>query len=447
VLSAAAAIAMGINFLTPGVAVAGAAALLGIAVAVYVACRGSMVSRLVLAFVQVSLVALQIQLGRGMIEFHFGVFVTLALLLVYLDWRPIVFAAALFAVHHVLFDRLQAAGLGFYCTTQPDFWRVMLHAAYVVIQTALEVVLARGLGQTARQGAELVALVQSVDRNEGISLGVDHMPATTPAARALQAALSRMNAAVSSVRAATTDIETASDEIASGNLDLSQRTEEAAAHLQRTSGRMAQLTQSFQQSAHAAGQARQVATQAAEVATRGGAAMHQVVDTMGHINQSSARISDIIGVIDGIAFQTNILALNAAVEAARAGEQGRGFAVVASEVRNLAGRSATAAREIKLLIGASMESVGVGARQVHEAGRTMDDIVASVQRVCTMVTEITSAADGQSGDLGEVGDSVEALDRMTRQNAALVQESTAASESLRDQARRMSEAIQVFRPA
>ncbi len=250
---------------------------------------------------------------------------------------------------------------------------------------------------------------------------------------------------VSEVRQASESIQVASAEVASGNLDLSLRTEQAASSLQQTASSMAQLTGNVRQSADAAAQANQLAASAAAVAQRGGAVVSQVVATMDEINHSSKRIADIIGTIDGIAFQTNILALNAAVEAARAGEQGRGFAVVASEVRSLAQRSAEAAREIKTLIGASVERVETGARLVQDAGSTMGEIVASVQRVTDVIGEITAAAAEQSQGIGSVNNTVSRLDQMTQQNAALVEQSAAAAESLRDQAQRLSQSMQVFR--
>ncbi|BDT70253.1 hypothetical protein os1_44460 [Comamonadaceae bacterium OS-1] len=447
VLSAIAAVVLGFQFVDAGLAIGASLLLLVVAGLAYATAKGTMASRLVLAFVQVSLVALHIQLARGMIELHFGVFVTLALLLVYLDWRPIVFGAALFAVHHVVFDRLQAAGLGFYCTTAPDFLRILLHATYVVIQTALEVVLALGMGRTARQGEELVALVGSVDRADGIALGVGHMAMHSPVSQALQVALARMDGAVSTVRGATAGIESACGEIATGNQDLSVRTEQTASNLQRTASSMEVLTSTVKQSADAAHQANQLAASAAEVAARGGAVVSQVVATMDDINQSSKKIADIIGVIDGIAFQTNILALNAAVEAARAGEQGRGFAVVASEVRSLAGRSADAAKEIKALISASVEKVDSGSRLVHHAGSTMTEIVQSVKRVSDIIGEITAASSEQSDGISEVNKAITQLDQMTQQNAALVEQSAAAAESLRDQAQKLVDAVEVFRSA
>ena len=265
----------------------------------------------------------------------------------------------------------------------------------------------------------------------------------------LVAAMGRMQDAlrtlVGQVQQAAGSIATASDEIALGNQDLSQRTEQTAASLQQTASSMELLTGTVQHSAESSRQASGLAANAAEVAVRGGAVVAQVVQTMGEISDSSRRIGDITGVIDSIAFQTNILALNAAVEAARAGEQGRGFAVVASEVRSLAQRSADAAKEIKALIGASVERVEGGSRLVAQAGETMTEIVASVRRVSDIVAEITSAAAEQAGSIGQVGQSVSHLDQMTQQNAALVEESAAASQSLRDQAGRLTEAVSRFK--
>ncbi len=251
--------------------------------------------------------------------------------------------------------------------------------------------------------------------------------------------------ALAQVRASVDSIGTASSEIASGNQDLSARTEQTASNLQRTATSMEELTSTVQQSADAARQANQLAASAAEVAARGGVVVGQVVITMHDINQGSKKIADIIGVIDGIAFQTNILALNAAVEAARAGEQGRGFAVVASEVRNLAQRSADAAKEIKNLISASVQKVESGSQLVQNAGSTMDEIVSSVKRVSDTLGEITAAAAEQSSGIGEVNAAINQLDQMTQQNAALVEQSAAAAESLRDQAERLAQAVAVFK--
>ena len=250
---------------------------------------------------------------------------------------------------------------------------------------------------------------------------------------------------VRQVQDAAGNISTASSEIATGNHDLSQRTEQTAANLEEAASSMEMLTSTVQQSAQASRQASDFASSAAEVAARGGAVVSQVVSTMDQITTSSRKIADITGVIDSIAFQTNILALNAAVEAARAGEQGRGFAVVASEVRSLAQRSAGAAKEIKELIGSSVERVEDGSRLVSQAGQTMTEIVGSVRRVSGIIHEITASAAEQSDNIGHISQSVTQLDRMTQQNAALVEQSTAASESLREQALQLTRAVSQFK--
>ena len=255
----------------------------------------------------------------------------------------------------------------------------------------------------------------------------------------------RLASTVSQIRSGTETMATAASEIAAGNFNLSSRTEQQASSLEETAASMEQLTSTVKQNADHARQANQLAQSASEVAVRGGEVVGRVVATMGTINSSSKKIVDIISVIDGIAFQTNILALNAAVEAARAGEQGRGFAVVASEVRSLAQRSAAAAREIKTLISTSVDRVEAGSRLVAQAGSTMTDIVGSVHNVSNIIGEISTASREQSQGIGLVNESVNRLEQMTQQNAALVEESTAAAESLREQARRLSEVLQGFR--
>ena len=240
-------------------------------------------------------------------------------------------------------------------------------------------------------------------------------------------------------------VQTAVTEIAQGNNDLSQRTEQAASSLQQTAASMEQMTATVRQNAETSSQANQLSGTASEAASRGGHAVSQVVHTMSEITESSRKISDIIGVIDGIAFQTNILALNAAVEAARAGEQGRGFAVVAGEVRSLAQRSAEAAKEIKQLIGASAVKVEAGTRLVDDAGKTMDEIVQQVRRVSDLISEISAATIEQSGGIQQVSQAVGHLDQVTQQNSALVEQGAAASQSLQQQTKRLVEAVSVFR--
>ncbi|MAM89021.1 MAG: methyl-accepting chemotaxis protein [unclassified Hahellaceae] len=262
-------------------------------------------------------------------------------------------------------------------------------------------------------------------------------------------ALKTMNASlvdiVSNIRNGVETIGSASGQIATGNADLSQRTEEQASNLEETAASMEELTSTVRQNADNAKQANVLAQGASDVAVKGGQVVSQVVDTMATINESSKKIVDIISVIDGIAFQTNILALNAAVEAARAGEQGRGFAVVAGEVRSLAQRSAGAAKEIKALIGASVENVSSGTRLVDQAGTTMQEIVSSIRRVTDIIGEITAASLEQSSGIEQVNQAVTQMDQVTQQNAALVEEAAAAAESLQDQAVELEQTVAVFR--
>lgn len=250
---------------------------------------------------------------------------------------------------------------------------------------------------------------------------------------------------VGQVRSGTDTVATASAQIAAGNLDLSSRTEEQASSLEETASSMEELTSTVKQNAENARQANQLVVSTADVAAKGGQVVGKVVDTMASIKSSSRKIADIIGVIDGIAFQTNILALNAAVEAARAGEQGRGFAVVASEVRNLAQRSAGAAKEIKTLIEDSVGQVDAGGKLVDEAGKTMNEIVTSVKRVTDIMSEIAAASQEQSAGIEQVNQAVAQMDEVTQQNAALVEEAAAAAESLQDQAGNLAEAVSVFK--
>lgn len=250
---------------------------------------------------------------------------------------------------------------------------------------------------------------------------------------------------VGQVREGTDIIATASGQVASGSLDLSARTEQQASSLEETASSMEELTSTVKQNGDNARRANELAGSAANIAVQGGEVVSQVVQTMGAINESANKIVDIIGVIDGIAFQTNILALNAAVEAARAGEQGRGFAVVASEVRNLAHRSAAAAKEIKQLINDSVEKVGNGSRLVEEAGKTMQEVVSSVQRVTHIMGEITDAGREQEIGIDQINDAIAQMDTVTQQNAALVEEAAAASASMQEQAEKLSDLVSVFR--
>ncbi|WP_272885384.1 methyl-accepting chemotaxis protein [Calidifontimicrobium sp. SYSU G02091] len=309
----------------------------------------------------------------------------------------------------------------------------------------LSVLLARGLLRRMHAASAAVARLADGDLTQPLQAhGRDEVGRLV---HDVESVRQRLAQAIHAVQQASDSVKVAAGEIASGNADLSARTETQASSLQQTASSMEQLTATVKTNADTARAASQLATAARDVATRGGDVVGQVVATMDEISASSRRIADIIGTIDGIAFQTNILALNAAVEAARAGEQGRGFAVVAGEVRSLAQRSAQAAKEIKSLIGASVEKVDTGAKLVGDAGATMQDIVQQVKRVSDLIAEISAASAEQTSGIGQIGDAVHQLDQATQQNAALVEQSAAAAESLRQQAEQLVAAVSVFRVA
>ncbi|MGJ7913957.1 methyl-accepting chemotaxis protein [Massilia sp. LXY-6] len=320
---------------------------------------------------------------------------------------------------------------------------VILCACSLALGGAISWVLTRGIVLPIRDAVAVAETVASGD------LTRDIVASTKDETGALLRALRHMNDSlvgiVGQVRGGTDTIATASREISAGNLDLSSRTEQQAGALEETAASMEELTTTVRQNADNARQANQLAIAASEVATQGGAVVGEVITTMSAINDSSQRIADIIGVIDGIAFQTNILALNAAVEAARAGEQGRGFAVVASEVRNLAQRSAAAAKEIKELITASVANVDAGTRLVDRAGATMEEVVGSIRRVTDIMAEITSASQEQTGGIEQVNSAIIQMDHVTQQNAALVEEAAAAATSMQDQAAKLADVVSVFK--
>ncbi len=329
-----------------------------------------------------------------------------------------------------------------------NFVTVMLVALALSLLTGVALAWQIARSILSQLGAEPVALGEAAKRVADGDLspvpGAAQAPSGSVLASlgAMQSSLSKL---VGQVLSASDSIATGSREIATGNSDLSQRTESQASNLQQTAASMSQLSHTVQTNANTASQANDMAGSASAAAEKGGEVVGHVVATMEDIAASSRKIGDIIGVIDGIAFQTNILALNAAVEAARAGEQGRGFAVVASEVRSLAQRSANAAREIKTLIGASVDKVENGTRLVADAGRTMDDIVAHVRGVTDLIGRISNATHDQTQEIGQVGQAVSQLDSSTQQNAALVEQSAAAAESLHQQAARLAETVSVFK--
>jgi methyl-accepting chemotaxis protein len=314
--------------------------------------------------------------------------------------------------------------------------------AVVVLGMLLAAVLVRSITRPLDRAVALAEAISAGDLTQNIH--DDRKDELGLLTRALSGMSTRLKAVVSEVRHGVDSVSSASVEIANGNHDLSARTEQTASNLEETAASMEQLTATVSQSADTARQANQLAGTAAQAAARGGEVVGQVVASMQQITDSSRKIADIIGTIDGIAFQTNILALNAAVEAARAGEQGRGFAVVASEVRSLAQRSAEAAKEIKTLIGASVDNVESGSAQVAQAGQSMEEIVSSVRRVSDLIGEITASSTEQRDGIAQVNQAVTHLDQMTQQNAALVEESTAAAASMRDQAQKLAEVVSMF---
>jgi methyl-accepting chemotaxis protein len=314
-----------------------------------------------------------------------------------------------------------------------------------LLATILAMVLARSIVQPVREAAENARVIASGDLSRTIRTeGRDEPAELATALRHMQESLA---AVVAKVRQGSEGVASASTQIAQGNQDLSARTESQASALEETAASMEELSSTVKQNADSALQANQLAQSASTVATQGGAAVSQVVDTMKGISDSSRKIADIINVIDGIAFQTNILALNAAVEAARAGEQGRGFAVVASEVRSLAGRSASAAKEIKALIDDSVARVGQGTHLVGQAGTTMNEVVSSIRRVTDIMGEISAASREQSAGVSQVGEAVTQMDQATQQNAALVEEMAAAAASLNSQAQELVQSVAVFKLA
>jgi methyl-accepting chemotaxis protein len=327
--------------------------------------------------------------------------------------------------------------------TRARAWDIGMLIGSIVLGLALALWIARIVSGPLREAVRVAQTVAAGDLTSRIG------EQTRDETGQLLEALRRMNESlakvVGEVRSGTDSIATASGQIAAGNHDLSARTEQQASSLEEIAASMEEITATVKQSADNARQANQLAQSASEVAVRGGAAVRQVVGTMASISSSSKKIVDIIGVIDGIAFQTNILALNAAVEAARAGEQGRGFAVVASEVRSLAQRSSAAAKEIKALIDDSVRNVGAGSAQVDEAGKTMEEIVGSVKRVSDIIGEISAASNEQTAGIQQINEAIGQMDQVTQQNAALVEEAAAAASSMDEQAGGLVRAVSIFR--
>lgn len=401
---------------------------------------GTLFSRLTLAVVGMLMVSLHIQLAMGLTELHFGVFVFLAFLLVYRDWRPIVAAAATIAVHHILFDRLQAMGLPVFCMTEPNFGRVLIHAAFVVVQTAVEIVMAVRMRADALEAQELHSLCQPSPDGH-LNLDVQSTPVQSPSALAVREAFLKLNQIVSEARETAEVVQQSSAYIASSNHNIEQRTQQTSSHLQETAHCVQHIQQDAQNSATESAAARQLAAQATRDAQTCGDLVSQVVHTMNAINDSSRKIGDIVGLIDSIAFQTNILALNAAVEAARAGEHGKGFAVVATEVRSLAQRSASAAKDVRTLIQTSLQHAAQGANLANSAGDSMQSVVSHTDHMAQVIDTLSQLAHAQTQSLQQAATAVRDLESMAQENSSLVAQTANAATQLLAQATKLQNVV------
>jgi methyl-accepting chemotaxis protein len=414
--------------------------------ALILASGGSRLTRLVVAAALMVFSALHIHQAAGMTELHFGIFVLLAVLLCYRDWSVILVAALVIAVHHLSFNYLQQWGYGVLCFTEPGLGKVILHAAYVVAESAALIYIAIALQREAFQSAELKVNVGMMTGQESgiIDLRSNHIASTSESSAVLQGIVAILNEAVARVRSGIDTITVASREIATGIVNLSERTQQQAGSLSAATDAMLHMTATVKQNVERAKEANRMALDSSAIATKGGEVVSRVVLTMESISASSRKISDITSVVDSIAFQTNILALNAAVEAARAGEQGRGFAVVATEVRHLAQRSAAAAKDISRLINESVISVDAGSKLAREAGDTMTDIVTSIRKVNAIMTDISSASQEQSRGIEQVNLAIGEMDQVTQHNTALVEEAATASETLQAQAANLVQVVGAF---
>jgi methyl-accepting chemotaxis protein len=419
----------------------GMAAVAGVAVVRY---RGQVLSRTLVTLVLGGLVALQIHLARGALEFHFNVFVTMGLVLAWRDWRPVALLTGFYALHHIGFDRMLAAGLGTYCLSAPDPLRIALHIGFVAVMGVVLSYVAWRQGREAEESRELAFLVRAMGQDGPIRLRLDMVRSVTPAGQRLQLVQQRMAEAIGLVRDAAQSVRLASEHAAAGSAELMERTHTTAAGLKDAAMCLAQIGVIVSNSNQAADEAKGLSHQATTMADEGGRMVADVVESMQQIERSSKRIGDIVGVIDGIAFQTNILALNAAVEAARAGEQGRGFAVVAAEVRSLAQRSAAAAREIKGLIAASETTVAHGAGLVAGTGQRMQSLVQTVRHVGGLFDTITADASDHAQGLQMVTQSVDGLGTMTQDNTTLAERTGVTAQVLQQQVARLDEVLGGF---
>ncbi|WP_437614949.1 methyl-accepting chemotaxis protein [Erwinia sp. V71] len=406
-------------------------------------------SRLFFAVVMLGFAALFIQLGHGETEYHFSVFVLLSALLAYRDYRPLLMGAATAAVHHLLFNFLQQQGLfGVVVFPHPGFHMVVFHALFVIAQTAILIYIAVHMAADARAASEVAQLASWINREPGyLTLVSDKGASQTPFARTFSHTLDTMHDTLEQVSGGVTTLLAASEQIKQRNAALSTRTDEQAHALTEVVSAMEQLNSAAQQTSAQSQNARQLAADTRRVAQRGGENLQAAVQSMAQISQESQRISAILELIDGIAFQTNILSLNASVEAASAGEYGKGFAVVAAEVRTLATRSEQAAKDIRQLITTSSASTHSGAQQVQQAGVTMQEIITRIGQLTGLVDELSAMSEQQKSSIAQMQDSITSIDSSVQDNVAHVAETLHVAEVQQQQTDALQQAIAVFRLA
>ncbi|CAE6815150.1 hypothetical protein R69658_05588 [Paraburkholderia aspalathi] len=406
---------------------------------------GALVTRLFLAASLMTFAALQIHQVHGLTELHFGVFVLMSFLLAYRDWRPILCAAGVIAVHHFSFNYLQLAGLDVYCFTEPAWSTVLTHAAYVVVQAGLLIFIAWHMKADAQTGRELAVLGENLSQQEGkFDLRLPPMKLNGTSSRTFKDTLNAIHDAMRGITKTIDQMAVSSDDIASENHTLSQQFSTQAETLNATNTAMEQIAQRVRESAEHAASANSLARQTLAAARQSEQVVSEVVDKMTEINDAVHRMGDMITMIESIAFQTNLLALNASVEAARAGSHGRGFSVVAEEVRTLAYRSASAAREIKGLIGDSLQRVEHGSTLATRAGTAMQHVVGNVGDVAKLIEHISASSEAQSHDVDRFSQGMGEMDAMLERDVEHVKGVASASASLREKARTLREAMSIF---
>jgi methyl-accepting chemotaxis protein len=406
---------------------------------------GALVTRLFLAASLMTFAALQIHQEHGLTELHFGIFVLMSFLLAYRDWRPILCAAGVIAVHHFTFNYLQLAGLDAYCFTKPAWSMVLLHAAYVVVQAGLLIFIAQHMKTDAQTGRELAVLGENLSRQEGqFDLRLPPMKLHGASSRTFKDTLGAIHDTMREISTTIDQMAASSDNIAAENHSLSREFATQAETLNATNTTMEQIAQRVRQSAEHAASANSLARQTSTAAQQSEQVVSEVVDKMNEIDQAVHRMGDMIAMIESIAFQTNLLALNASVEAARAGSHGRGFSVVAEEVRTLAHRTASAAREIKDLIGDSLQRVELGSTLATRAGAAMRHVVGHVEDVASLIEHISTSSDAQSLDVDQFSQGMSKMDAMLERDVQHVKGVASASASLREKARTLREAMSIF---